>query len=344
MKISIIFTNDYEVFGNGSGDVFETLISPTNKLLSKLDHYGVKQTIFADIVEYWRFKEAEENNYFEGDYQAATLIEKQLQQAVIDGHDVQLHVHPQWLSAEPLGKNNWKVNLNYWRTSKVPKGLGSTSDRLSLRGMLYEGKHTLESMLKPVKTDYECLAFRAGGYCIQPEEQVLQAMGEVGLKLESSVCPGRHLDRFPAYFDFRNAPSDLAYWSVSTSVNAPDENGKLMELPVATSKQARISLSWMRNKRILSIMRRVLMPQIVNLDYCKLNGYELIGMTEKYIENVGRRYENTNIPLPVVLIGHSKEWIEQDSLDPYLEWIKSHSDIKTETLFDWFVSWEKKEQ
>lgn len=335
MKIAIIFTNDYEVYGNGTGDVQEALVMPTEGMLHKFGSFGVRHTIFADIVEYWRFREAEDSGIFGPKYKAATLIEHQLRDSVRAGHDVQLHVHPQWLLAEPLDSTNWKVNEDHWRTSNIPNGLGATDDRLSLRGVLSEGKKTLESLLRPIKPDYECIAFRAGGYCIQPEGNVLQAMLDVGLYLDSSVCPGRYLDRFPAFFDFRSAPRDSAYWKISDNVNCPDSGGRLMEVPVATGRQSRLDSSWMKGKRVTSILRRLLLPQTVNLDYCKLGGPELVEMTERYISHMKRGLENPHVPIPVVLIGHSKEWKGQDSLDYYLEWLRSQSNIEAMTLFDW---------
>ena len=52
-----LLTLDYELFGNGSGDVFKHIIDPTYKLLALADKYNVKFTFFFEVIEYWKLKE-----------------------------------------------------------------------------------------------------------------------------------------------------------------------------------------------------------------------------------------------------------------------------------------------
>ena len=239
MRISLIITNDYEVYGNGKGDVDDLVIKPTYDISAVLKRWGASQTIFFDVVEYWRFKEAEEACLFGLDYRFASLMEDQLRAQILAGDDVQLHVHPQWLLAEPVERTKWNINPSHWRTSKLPDGIGDINNKLSLRGLFYHGKKTLESIIRPVKPNYVCNVFRAGGYCIQPEMDVLQALRENGFRVDSNVCPGRSLDRDPAYFDFRSAPRNLAFWRISEKVDTPNNDGDLVELPVGTGFQSR---------------------------------------------------------------------------------------------------------
>lgn len=334
MRIALLLTNDYEVFGNGRGEVESLLVKPTQDLAATLGRWGCPQTLFVDVVEYWRFRQAEDGGRFGLGYRSATLIEEQLQHAILEGHDVQLHVHPQWLTAEPITATEWRVNIAHWRTSAAPHGLGHWADRLSLRGMLSEGKRTLESILRPAKSDYSCIAFRAGGYCIQPERKVLQAIRESGLRIESSVCPGRYLARAPAYFDFRQAPVTLPYWMIRDRVDMQDDTGDLLELPVATGRQTRITTGGMGRKTRLSALRRLILPRVVNLDYCKLSGAELIRMTERYIVRMATATEK-RIPLPIVLIGHSKEWSESGALNQYLAWVNEQPEMVMMTVTEW---------
>ena len=116
MKFGLILTNDYEVMGNGSGDVESILIDKTSEMLDTLKKWNYKHTIFFDVVEYWRFREAEDSGLFGKNYNAASLIENQIRYAAMDGHDVQLHackdsgvdqlsnaVPPQLLLISPIG-------------------------------------------------------------------------------------------------------------------------------------------------------------------------------------------------------------------------------------------------
>ena len=52
--MDLALTLDYELYGDGSGDVFEDIIKPTEILLSLLDKHKIKITIFFEVVEYWK--------------------------------------------------------------------------------------------------------------------------------------------------------------------------------------------------------------------------------------------------------------------------------------------------
>lgn len=51
---TLLFTLDYELYGNGSGDVFKHIIEPTDKILGIVEKYNAKLTIFFEVIEYWK--------------------------------------------------------------------------------------------------------------------------------------------------------------------------------------------------------------------------------------------------------------------------------------------------
>jgi len=248
--LDIIISADYEVFGNGTGDVLSCLVSPTNELLRVCDEFGAKLTLFFEVVEWWAFKKAEaEGKLTQLDYSPAESMKEQAQRAVANGHDVQLHPHPQWLHSEYTSEG-WNLNLDYWRLPNVPHGLGDVEDALSLRGLLYQGKRDLEAMLKTHAPDYECVALRAGGWCIQPAKDVLRAMKDVGLTADSSVFKGGYLKEKPYNLDFRDAYSECLPWrvhpedinKVADSVN----DGRIWELPIYACQKRRLETFGLR--------------------------------------------------------------------------------------------------
>ena len=99
-KINLIITADYEVYGNGSGCVINCLIKPTDELLKVANRYKIPVTFFVDVCEIWAFEAVEEAGLWDLDYSPSALIKEQLKNAIKDGHDVQLHFHPQWLEYE----------------------------------------------------------------------------------------------------------------------------------------------------------------------------------------------------------------------------------------------------
>jgi hypothetical protein len=248
----VILTNDYEVFGNGTGHVEHCLIKPTEKLLELCSKHEVPVTLFADIAEYWAFEEEEGKKAFSGDYLPASKIRNQLIHAIKTGHDVQLHLHPQWLNYAYDAQTGWKLDLNMWRLPSLP--YGNCGDRLSILGALDQAKKTLQDILKPASNDYECIAFRAGAWCIQPESEVLRALKDIGIKIDSTVVPGLSFNNGITEFDFRSCISvfkEKAYWYISEYLNRPGFNDCecLIEVPI-------LSVPYFIHKRFANKLKR----------------------------------------------------------------------------------------
>ncbi|MGJ7024434.1 hypothetical protein [Petrimonas sulfuriphila] len=98
--MNLILSFDYELFGDGTGDVFTHMIEPTNAILSMCDAHGIKITLFFEMLEYIRLKEEwSKGNRMGYTSDPIEAIERQIQQATANGHDIQLHIHPQWYNA-----------------------------------------------------------------------------------------------------------------------------------------------------------------------------------------------------------------------------------------------------
>ena len=197
-KLNLIITVDYEIFGNGSGSVDHCMIAPTETMMSIVEKHAARICLFVDVCEYWAFKEVFEQGLTKENN--ALKIENQLKDAVKRGHDVQLHFHPQWLDYK-FGNGQWELNQDYWRLPEVEKLQGWT-----IKKLFEKGKRTLEEMLQPVKSNYKCDVFRAGAWCVQPEEEVLSAMSDLGFRIESTVAPGKKYDDGRTVYDFSSVP------------------------------------------------------------------------------------------------------------------------------------------
>ena len=130
-------------------------------------------------------------------------IKNQLIEAVGHHHDVQLHLHPQWKDARKTRSGTWELDLSLWRSPDLPVE--------DFKTILQQGKIWLEKLIKPHSPDYRCLAFRAGGWCIQPSEYIIKALLEINFLVDSSVAPGQHCQTVGEHYDFRNAPQ-RPYW------------------------------------------------------------------------------------------------------------------------------------
>lgn len=205
--MKLLLTFDYELFGDGTGCVFTHMIEPTNTILAACDTYGIKITIFFEVLEYIRLKEEwNKGNHMGYKKNPIEAIEKQLQKAAIDGHDIQLHIHPQWHNASYID-DRWILDFSQWR-------LGCFSDKAehSIKDLIQECKLELENIISSVKPNYKCIALRAGSYNIMPSVNVYKAMFELGIQLDSSVFPGGFEEGTLSNYDYRKVSNELGYW------------------------------------------------------------------------------------------------------------------------------------
>ena len=115
--LRVIFTLDYEIHGNGEGSPRDLMVQPTWNILNQFSKYGAKLTILADIAEILKFREYHEQ-YKQDDYDYAAIV-RQLQSAVVTGHDVQLHLHSSYMKAQ-YTNGYWKQNYDEYEFASLP--------------------------------------------------------------------------------------------------------------------------------------------------------------------------------------------------------------------------------
>lgn len=235
---TILLTLDYEIFGNGSGDVFENLVAPMHRLLEIAREEGFRYTIFFETIEFLRMKRefcgGNSMGYAENPVLA---VEKQLIEAYQSGHDVQLHIHPQWAAAR-WEENGWILDENW--------ALGSYGTDEELLDLIKEGKDYLESILRRVDSGYKCTALRAGAYCLQPSGRIAAVMKKLGLYVDSSIVPGAVSVDKRGIYDYSSVSKHLDYWFADREMEIDTPNGSILELPLAVHPVRRI-------RKILSI-------------------------------------------------------------------------------------------
>ncbi|MFW6232496.1 MAG: hypothetical protein ACOC4D_00490, partial [Bacteroidota bacterium] len=219
-KIALILTNDWELYGDGSGDYFEVQHKPLENTLELLRKYGANISVMAEVLQQLTFKDFGVEHHFARE--ASQAWEDIIRSTVRQGSDVQLHLHPQWKDAE-FGNGRWKLSMRYWKLSSLSE--------MNIIALMLKGKNYLESLLKPQDHLYRCTFFRAGNYCLQPSDKVIRAMKAAGLKYDTSVTKGLKSDRF---YDFRKAHSNILPWHTdSEDINKPGEKGRgVIEFPI----------------------------------------------------------------------------------------------------------------
>ncbi len=247
--MKLIITFDYELFGDGSGDIFKHMIEPTNTILDILDKNTIKSTIFFEVVEYWSIKKEWESGNSMG-YNANPIdaINNQLQSAHRNGHDIQLHFHPQWLGSK-YRNGKWKVNLHNWRLADY-----SSTEVMDTKQLLIKGKETLESIIGEIDPTYRAKIVRAGGYNIMPSNIVGTAMVDSDLMIDSSIYPGGLERGSLSKYDYTKVSSDLDHWYASPYdlTISNQNNSGILEIPIFALKLPRWKkISWQRLKSAL---------------------------------------------------------------------------------------------
>jgi SAM-dependent methyltransferase len=197
-------------------DVFR----PTTQLLETFDAQKAKLTVMAELGEYfWLVQNAPE---------LSRRMEEQWQETVARGHDVQLHLHPNWL---PETGARCEAGKWFWDWSKR-KADDYPGD---LQELLHTCKATLERILIPVDAEYRVTSFRAGAYAAQPFKRLHHALSANGIFCDSSVFwGGVSAERG---YDYRFAYSDHQPYfanSFDPQLKAPSCECQVLELPIFT--------------------------------------------------------------------------------------------------------------
>jgi len=201
--LNICFTADHELFtGQNIATEEEIVIRPTYKLMEVLEEFNIPLCLMTDVWSILRYRELGIDSPY------AAMMEEQLRYAILRGHDVQLHVHSHWLNSEYVD-GQWKFDYDRFRLHSFGFGTNSNQDGQRIIAL---GKQYLVNLLKPMVESYECVAFRAGGWCLQPEEEFLRALAEEGLRIDTSVFFGGYNPKENQYLDFRHVPSKPNWW------------------------------------------------------------------------------------------------------------------------------------
>ncbi len=219
---NILLTFDYELFFKKAGTIKNCIIKPTENLIKTFDRYNIKSTFFIDALYYIRLKENKATNYEAG------LLKNQIQELVSKGHRVELHLHPHWLDAVYEG-NEWSFpTYKSYRLHNLPES--------KITDLFVTGAQVLESIARECEKNYKVIAFRAGGWCIQPFNLLLNGFKKSGLKIDSTLAYGFfRLGSEISCFDFRNMPNK-PFYRFSDEPTIEDKNGSFYEIPITTYK------------------------------------------------------------------------------------------------------------
>jgi hypothetical protein len=190
--IYLAFVDDWEISGNGTGDVRELQFRPMRELVNIYNAHSVHGSFNAELMQQLTFRK----------FQSAHPELKELADewdAVVaetfrQGHDIQLHVHPQWHEAV-YENGEWRLTADWSILKHEPE---------TAYQMLAAGKEYLENLLCPIDPAYRCVSFRAGAWCIAPSPHMLGLLVKLGIIFDMSIVGGLYYDTRNIQLDYTN--------------------------------------------------------------------------------------------------------------------------------------------
>jgi hypothetical protein len=206
LQIALAF--DHELSLGGTPDYDRNLFAPTRALLDLADEIGVKVTLFTDVLSAIAHERWEVPAFVEP--YRASLID-----AIRRGHDVQLHLHPHWLTSR------WEGGRFVPSRDFALADFADGSRGIEIEGIVELGVRYLRALGSSADPSYRCIAFRAGGYNIAPHTaRIMRALHDNGIRIDSSIIKGYRFRSGLSSIDFRAMPT-AANWQMHGLYEVP---------------------------------------------------------------------------------------------------------------------------
>jgi hypothetical protein len=226
--IYFLFSADYELFlGENYLNEDEILINPTNELMKICSILNIKMTFFFDTCSVWAYKKHNWNAF-------PNKAETQMMNAIKMGHDVQVHIHPHWMFAK-IDEIKIQFDHKYYLLGTLSEN--AEECQFLIEKILNRNKNYLDNLFEPINPSYECVAFRAGGYGLQPNiELIVQGLHNNGYLIDSSIVSNFIFETNINNIDFSNFPNKGNYWLNNKQYSQDKKYPGIFEIPIACVK------------------------------------------------------------------------------------------------------------
>jgi len=177
-KFTILIEDDWEVSGNGLGNVSSLQYYPAVQFMDIADSLGIKVTFMVEVAQqlvYEKYQELDRNVKIQKNLWDQTVL-----LMVERGHDVQLHLHPQWIGAE-YRKGFFFVNKQW--------NIGTYNNEEQSK-LIKNSCEYLEKLVRTIQPNYKIKAFKGGSWGLQPSETLLQNLSSNGIEIVMGVIKG----------------------------------------------------------------------------------------------------------------------------------------------------------
>jgi hypothetical protein len=348
--IYLALTHDWELRGDGSGDIEQIQFAPLRRLLEMYAKYGARTTILPDLMQQIRFRQLQ---FDHPELKAlADSWDEHVCTAFREGHDIQLHLHPQWLNAN-YEEGRWRPDgdwsiLNY-------------EDSVA-HAMLAEGKEYLENLLRPIDSSYRCLAFRAGALAAAPSGHLFNSLAGLGIRLDVSIAGGVFVRNDKLQLDYRHCEETFLpfYPEMDDARRVSRQREEIVCVPLnhfygsrrqvtrqnlalARQQMNRSSSNQPKNAatasqpsgpaRIGLAFEKLIMPALKRKHFVSDTGRLNYQLLSEMLTSIRTRARASGLPqVPVVLTNHPKDIRDFPAIERFVGEVSQAEDIRFITL------------
>jgi hypothetical protein len=220
-RLQLVLSFDHELSLGGAESYRHNLFDPTDELMALAQGLGVPIALFTDVCCAIRYRDWDREGFFDP-------YCEQIGRALVNGHDVQLHIHPHWMDSN-------FVNGEYRPSTSFALGdFAAGSPPNDISGIVGRSYDFLSELCLGRDANYLCVAYRAGGNNLAPyTETILQNLYDKGVRIDSSIVKGFRFRSGISTVDFSGMPR-AANWTIPLSgpLNAEAASG-IYEVPIA---------------------------------------------------------------------------------------------------------------
>jgi hypothetical protein len=329
------------------------------KLLRIYSNYGVRSTFNVEVMQQLTFR------HFQTAHPELKLPadawDEAVREAFQKGHDIQLHIHPQW-SKPTYEDGRWTLSGNW----ALP-----LHDQSTARSMLEKSKNYLESLLRPLNPAYNCVAFRSGSSCIAPSSFALSLLAQLGIVFDMSVVAGLRVNTRNLHMDYSQCEEEFLpfYPCMDDARKVSDKVEPIVCIPIfhfylsrrqsftqvlskgrqrvrvnlsssatTSNEDADYSSQWIelgRSSRLKLLYDKAIKPCLSGkYMVADLSQLTYAGLKEMLVAIRARAQRSRLSALPVILTCHSKYISDFSAIESFVRDVSKAPDIEFATLTD----------
>jgi hypothetical protein len=348
--IYLALTHDWELRGDGSGDIEQIQFAPLRRLLEIYARFGARTTILPDVMQQLAFRRSESAH--PELKRLGDSWDQHLREAFSQHHDIQLHLHPQWRTARfengrwhPQG--DWSI-LNYERNTAYE--------------MLSDGRRYLETLLQPMDSSYRCLAFRAGALAAAPSAHLFESLASLGIELDVSIAGGVFVNSDKLRLDYRNCEEKFLpfYPRMDDARRVSDQPGPIVCVPLnhfygsrrevtrqnlalarqrmnrstnAGMKTTDTNIDSKSHSRLGLAFEKLVMPAVSRKHFVSDTGRLNYPLLREMLASIRQRALDSGLTqIPIVLTNHPKDIRDLPAIERFVGDLSQAEDIEFITL------------